>query len=422
MLALARESAAKNDWSDARIYGELAEAAMDDMMAAGAGDEAFTAARTWSRELNQTFGDTFAGKSLAVTGQGQNRIPPELLMQRAFGGGREMGELHFRQLQEAAELAGKEHVSRLIDVQERTIRFAAGDILDANGKVRPDRMARFLKNNKELLDRFPEIRTQLATAEKAERFLQSTKAGVSRATKMIADEAAFSKVLAGEDPSFAVGKSLISATPEKDFMALVKLAERGGQQSKNGLKSAILSYAYQRAGGDADFSFAAYRQAFDGPLAKTKGMKDLTLKKLLFKGGLMSEKEHNQVVRFLDKAESIENAVTGRAPLSEALAAEDAVYDLVLRIAGAKLGAVAPTGSAHPLIVAGAASRAARQVFDKIPKAHVRTILAEASMNPEFMAALLERRVTRADQMKMALQMNAFLWQAGVTTWPDDEE
>jgi len=426
MLSLARESAAKNEWSDARIYGELAEAAMDDLTVgisvAKPGDAAaFDAARAWSRQLNETFGGTFAGKSLAVAGEGQNRIPPELLMQKAFGGGREAGELHFRQLQEAAEMAGKEHVSRLIDVQERTIRFAAADVLDANGKVRPDRMARFMKNNKELLDRFPEVRQQLATAEKAERFLQSTKAGVSRATKAIADESAFAQVIAGQDPSLAVGKSLISANPEQDFMALAKLAERGGKQAKDGLKSAVLSYAYQRAGGDTDFSFAAYRQVFEGPLAKTKGMKDLTLKTMLFKAGLLTEKDHNQIVTFLRRAEGIENAMASRAPLSEALAVDDAMYDLVLRIAGTRVAAHAPVGNANSLVVAGAASRAARQVFDKIPKMHVRTILAEAAQNPEFMTALLEKRVTRADQMKLALQMNAYFWQAGVTTWPDDE-
>jgi hypothetical protein len=422
MLALARESAAKNEWSDARIYGELAESAMDDLMSSSAADAAFDAARTWSRELNQTFGQTFAGKALAVGAGGANRIPPELLMQRAFGAGKEVGELQLRQLEEAAGMAGSEYVSRLVDVQERTIRYMASDILDINGRVRPDRLARFMKNNEELLNRFPELKSQLANADAAERFFQATKGELTRAVKTITTESAFSRVLGGQDPSLAVGKALLSATPEKDFMALALLAQRGGQQAKDGLKSSIMSYAYQRAGGDNNFSFSMYRQIFEGPLAKTKAMAGLNLAGLMEKAGLLTRAEHQTVMNYVRRAESIEATLASRAPLHDALKTDDAMYEFVLRIAGANLGKIAPTGGAHPLIVAGAGSKAARQIFDKIPNARVRDIMAEAMLNPEFTAALLTRHVSQAEKIRMALQMNAYIWNAGINTWPEDNQ
>lgn len=424
MLALSREAAAKNEWSDARVFGELAEAALDDLdtlygapsegvlRTLGTAPEAYSAARAWSRELHDTFSRTFAGEALERAQSGAPRIPPEFLMQRAFGTGREMGELQFRQLEEAARMAGIEHVSRLIDVQERTIRFAASEIIDTvTGRVNPNRLSTFIRNNGELLGRFPEIKAQLKSAESAERFLKATEAGGRKAQRAIEGQAAFSKVLKGEDPALAVGKALRGGNPTRDFAQLAKLARRGGTEAVEGLKASIFAHAYKQASSrTGGFSFTAYSRIFDEPLT-TGGP---NLKAMMLKSKLGTLKDFELFGRFLDRAAGIEAALANRTALDKVLSQEDALFDLVLRISGARAGALAPTGGAHGLIVGGAGSRFARQVFDKIPKVHIKTVLTEASQNPEMMAALLERPTTQADKIRFALQMNAFLWQIGV--------
>ncbi|KKL87289.1 hypothetical protein LCGC14_1936240, partial [marine sediment metagenome] len=311
-----------------------------------------------------------------------------------------------------ARMAGVEHVSRLLDLQERTIRFAASEAIDAaTGRVNPNRLSKFTRNNAELLDRFPEVRAQLKTAESAERFLKATEAGGRKAQRAIETQAAFSKVLKGEDPTLAVGKALRGANPTRDFAQLVKLARRGGTEAVDGLKSSIFAQAFKRASSPTGgFSFAAYRRAFDEPLT-TGGP---NLKKLMFENRLGTPKDFELFGRVLDRAAQIETALASRAPLDEILSQEDALFDLVLRISGARAGALAPTGGAHGLIVGGAGSRFARQVFDKIPKLRVKTVLIEASRNPEMMAALLEKPTTQADKIRLAMQMNAFLWQTGI--------
>ncbi|MGI9504374.1 MAG: hypothetical protein ACR2RE_15100, partial [Geminicoccaceae bacterium] len=78
------------------------------------------------------------------------------------------------------------------------------------------------------------------------------------------------------------------------------------------------------------------------------------------------------------------------------------------------LGAILPTGEAHGLIVGYAGSRMARQVLDKIPQRKIKDFIIEAARNPEMMATMLEAGKTAGAQRRIALQMNAFLWQSGV--------
>jgi hypothetical protein len=422
MLEEARKAASQGDGFNARIYGQMAEGALEDLsQVSGAGMDAINAARNYSRQLNETFGGTFAGRTLGVTDQGQRRIPPELMMVRAFGAGKEAGELQLRQLEDAAKLAGQEYLTRIMDVQEQTIRMAASQTIDADGRVIPDRLNRFLRNNKDLLDRFPEVRDNLKTAESAQRFLRATQEGADVASKRINQESAFARILRGEDPALAIRGALNSTNPSQDFGKIAQLASRSGQEAKDGMKSSIFSMLYQEAGGDAGFSFARYRDLFEGPLSKVKGKPDVTLKNLMLRNGLLSEKEHNTLVQFMRRAAEIEDVMSARIAPSEALQSQDAIADFMTRITGARMASLIPGQGGSPLIIAGAGSQLARQVLDKVPNAKIKNLIQEASLNPQMMEMLLRKQVTQQDKIKFAMQMNAFLWQAGINAAIDEE-
>lgn len=422
MLDLAREAAAKNEFSDAKIYGELAEAALDDLDVAMVDDvsmEAYDVARKFSRQLHDTFSRTFAGETLETTSTGARRIPPELVMARAFATGREMGELQFRQLEEAARMAGVEHVSRLLDVQERTIRAAAGKIVDpATQHVNPDQLARFRRDNAELLGRFPEIDRQLADTESAERLFRNMRHTTSNAQRAINNQAIFARLIKNEDPVVVIGQALRGAKPQSDFAQLVKLARRGGPEAMDGLETALFRYAFERAGGQRNFSFARYREIMETPL-RTGGP---SIKQLMLQNGVTDQQQFDLLTRYLDRADEITRALNGEIPLEGILSRGDAMIDFMLRIGGSATALAAPTGGAHPLIVGQAGSRFFRQVFDKIPQSRVRDVLIEAAKNPEFMAALLERPISPKARVTLALQMNAYLWNAGIFAAENMEE
>lgn len=417
MLRLGREAAARNEFGDARIYGELSEAALNDLASVRAISPEIDDARNWSRKLNDVFGSTFAGKAIGVTPSGQRRIPPEILMTKAFGGGKEMGELQLRQLEEAVAFASKENVSRLLDLQERTIRSAAARTVSAStGRVSEERLASFVRDNEGLLNKFPEVKDQLSDAVKAEKFLKSTEALTGVAYKAIASRSALAKVLKGEEPVLAISKALSGPTPEHDFDGMFKLAKRGGPDAVDGLKSSIYDYAYNRSGGDFDFSFVKYRKILDGKLPKSRA----TLRQMMVSRGLMNDAESEMVDKFLKRATDIEAAIAS-GKMDSKLDTGDALYDFVLRVHGAKAGALIPAQQGAGLVIAGAATRLTRQVFDKIPQTRVKHFLEEALKNPEMTASMLETPKSYKEKIAVARQMNAFLWHAGISTWDDGE-
>lgn len=420
MLALAREASAKNEFSDARIFGELAESARDDLDVLFDGSPEYDAARTYSRELHDTFTRTFAGATQETRATGAARIPPEIVMNRAFGVGREVGELQLRELEGAARMAGGEHVSRILDIQEQTIRFAGKRLLNpASGRVEPRRLAKFLLDNAEVLKRFPEIAKNLKNVKMAEEFLRSTEAGNTVADKAIRARAAFSRVLKFEDPSRAVGQAVNGAFPERNFNALAKLARQGGNEAKEGFRVSVFNHAYNRAAGAGDtFNFAAYRDSFEKPLTAT----GTTLRDLMVNSGVATRKQMDTLSRFLERAVEIEDTLRAGDSLDEVLSVGDAMVDLSLRISGARAATLVPGPlGASQLVIAGATSKAMRQVLDKIPQSKAKFFLIEASKDPKLMEALLKEAQTPAERIRLARQMNAFLWQTGITT-PDQEE
>ena len=343
-------------------------------------------------------------------------------MRRAFGPGRELGELQFRQLTEAADMAGREYVSRMASQQEETLRFMAQQTtyLDATGarRVNPDRLRAFMDKHQGILGPFPDLQDQLRTAEGAERLFQRMDSRAARVDKIM-QQSMLAKVLGPDDPTVTVARALRGTNPVTDFDALAKLAASGGPQAREGFKSAIYSYTHKQAlSATGEFSFARYFEALNRPLT-TNGPSALVM---AVRHKIMSANDAGTLAMFLKRASEIEATLVGRVPIKDLGGTEAFIFDFVNRIQGAAFARVLPTGGAHPLIVASAGSRLARQIFDKVPRQNTKQLVEEITKSPEMMALLLEREVSKADRVRMTLQVNAFLWQAGLTALGDFED
>ena len=435
MLALSREAAGRGDWSDAHIYGELAESALDDLGSLGAGlkptsknralveaNEAdMRAARMYSRELNEAFTRTFAGRTLQVASTGARRIPPEMIGVRAFSTGKELGELHLRQLGDVARHASTEHLSRMLDLQERIIRNAAGAVIDPlSNQVIPRRLAKFLNDNEVLLDRFPEIRSALENAQEANSLLTATRSRATLLQKQVDNKSAFASILDFEDPAMVLKNIFEGQFPARDFTAMVKFARRSSPDAMKGLEATIYSYAYDRALKETgQFSFVAYRNVFEKPLTPNGP----ALKDLLLNDGIISKRHYDRLTKILNRATSIEKNMKGARDLGHErlqFGLTSYLQDFVLKITGVQFAhrvyAGIPGAGPNSLIVASAGSSLMRQVLDKIPKANTRSILMDLASDPKLMAILLEKGVTRSAQIKMARKLNAWLIASGITT------
>lgn len=421
MLALSREAAARSEWSDARVYGALAEAALDDLAKVGIDQPAFEAARAWSRQLHQTFSQTFAGDALAVARDGGERIPPEIVMRRALAGGQEDSALRLTQIREAAEMAGQEHFSRALQVQEDALRHAAGRLVqvgDNAGRVNPQALAVWRRDNAELLAQFPHLDRQLVDAETAERFFRNTQSATVRAQRVIQSDAAFSKLVGNEDPALVVNRIIGGNNPSSELGALARFARRSGPDAEEGLRSSVYGWIFDKAARDnGDFSFVAFRDLVFGRVSPTGP----PLIDVLVQSGVTSAKEANLLRQVATRAGQIEQALANPEGAEGVISGAEALQALVYRISGAKLAAMLPTGQASSLIVGGAGSKFAMQVLDRMPKNKARDVLMEAVRNPEMAATLLENAPTAAARMKAGLQMQAYLWQAGVGGWEADD-
>ena len=102
LLKMAREAAGKGDLNNADFYGTIAEGMLQDLNTIS--NPAFDQARQFSRSLNDTFTRTFA-KTASATGDmtkaGAERLPAEILVQRAFGRNADVTIQRMEQIEDA---------------------------------------------------------------------------------------------------------------------------------------------------------------------------------------------------------------------------------------------------------------------------------------------------------------------------------
>ena len=442
MLSLAREAQGQGRSNDARILGEMAEAALADLDAMfngpnsgvlrtfGETAENYNAARQFSRELHDTFTRTFAGRAAARGRGGELRIPPELMLSRALGTGKQAGELRFSELEEATRFLitkgrpsprSVENVETMLDAQERLIRLAASEAINpTTGRINPNRLSKILRDNEALFNRFPEAKADLSEAVQSELKLKDLERMTTDASRIVDRQAMFSKLAGFENASDAVRRAVATGnkTPLKDLEAMAKVAKRGGREAEEGLKAAIWEHAARNATTSQGFSWQKLRSALFDPVRPDQP----SLIEFMESKGLMSAEDVKQAEVLLAEADKISTALTTRSGLDELLAAPDALFDLLVRVAGARTGSMlsggGPAGS--PLIAAGRGSETFRRLFEKIPQGRVKDILIEAAINPDFAALLLEKPVSERDTLTLARQIHAYLLQAGFTAATDD--
>lgn len=413
MLANGREARAQSKWSEARIYEDMADGALADLAAMEGG--AASEARAFSRSLNETFSRTFASDALAVKATGAERIAPEAVLQRAYGSGGALSNKRFQDLEAAAQFSGKS----MIQEQEEFLRAAATASVDPQtGRVNPGSLEGFMRNNAQMLNRYPALKKDLANASIAEQTFRNVQAAGEQASKAIQHRAAFAEVLRNENPAQAVRNVVNSANPQRGYEQLIKLARRGPQGSVDGLKAATLDYAARQAtGATGDFSFERYRQVLNPSVPG----RDSSLLRMMLNGNVMQQPEAARLTFILRNAERIERSLASKAKMSEVVGDADALFDLVVRAVGANIGGASVFGQASgaPIVLAGAGSKAARNLFEKLPRTRILDVIQEASQNPKFMAALLEKPASPVHARFLERQINAFLIQAGLVQRDD---
>ena len=448
LLKMAREAAGRGEVSNADFYGSLAEGMLSDLNTLK--NPIFDQARQYSKSLNDVFTRTFA-RTASITGDttraGAERLPAELLVQRAFGTNADVTAQRMEQIEDAvkfgrtaydnavkqfgknsqqaknlkpmAELSDTQVVS-IQDAQNRVLRLLANEAVttvydQAKGtyvqKLNTAKLTKFAQENAPMLEKLG-IMDDLRDAAHASNLLTQVANQNSALNKAVKNQTAFAQVLSVENPSRAINDALASKFPVKNITNIAKLARAGGGDSVDGMKSALYDYAYTKAGGNSGkFNIQAYEDALFKPIAQNQP----SLVNIMRSSGLMSLTEVKDLRRLINPMVRIETAVKNNIPLDDVIQGADAVTDLALRVVGARIGTAAAPGGPGSLIAASAGSKAVRQIFDQLPSATVRQILENAVKDPAAMALLLEKGRTPKQQADIANRLLNYLGSMGVS-------
>ena len=304
----------------------------------------------------------------------------------------------------------KQSVVSIRDAQSRALRIAAAKSIDpVTGRVNPKQLSTFVAENKTMLDRLG-VTPDLTDAVKAENAFRSIQDQNSAITKSVNKQAAFARVLEFENPTAALTDALNSRYPVKNFNGIVRLAKSGGQDAIDGLKASMYDYAFTKAGGDKNFSPAAFDKALFKPISPGQP----SLVNILRSQGVLTLTEVKNLRGLIKPMERVEVALKNTQLSDDIVTGADAVTELVLRATGAKLGAGLTPGSSGSLVAASAGSKFMRKQFDKMPTFMVRGVIEQATKDPQLMALLLKRGASQREKFKLSRQLHGYLSAAGL--------
>lgn len=416
MLEAARHK--DNTPAQARFYGQMAEAALDDL-SASAGPE-FEDARAFSKALNDVFTRTFAGQAMSTDYRGAHRIPPEVMMPRALGTGGEMATLRMKELERAIRFSSPEAADEMFRLQEAVLMRSAQSLVDESGVINPRRLSTFLRRNAEVLSNFPELREMLGNADQAARFLGNVRSQADRASRAIERKTILSQIMNGENPVREVGRIMEGDSPQRGLRQLVSLARRADnpEEAMAGLRSAFLEDVFVRAGGNSErFNFTTYNRLMMEP--RHAGQPSAFT--MAVREGVIDSQTAARLKRLLGEAEKVESVMRSAPNLDQLLEAESAIYDFAHRWSGARLGAASSRSTQGAVLqVSAAASRLMRHVMQRVPRGRAIDVLIEAAENPQLMATLLEKPSSQREKILLARRLNAYLWQAGLVRGPGE--
>jgi hypothetical protein len=411
-LEASRDARAAGDLNLARQMDQIASGALDDL--GGLSDTA----RAYSLDLNQRFRRGFPDDALARDAQGGLRIEPEQMLTRAFGGGGTLGDVRLRQLGEAAEFGGQG--AAMVTQQDRFLRGVVQSVIDpATGRVNAERLSAWQRQNASLLDRMPQLRADLATAESAQRAFSRVEGMTTKATRN-ANRTLIAQLAQVENPVSEIGRILSpnNGNRVEQFSSISRAAANAGPEALAGLRSATLESMLKSATnskGQFNFEQLAQELLYKGPTGR-----DPNLLEMMRSNNILDAAAEERVRAIVTRAESLTKALNTPSAVNKLVPDPDPLSDFVLRVVGANVGAKAGGGTGATLVAAGAGSKLMRKYFDKLPAAKVQAVLQEAAENPTFMAMLLEKPVSAKQAQALSQQINAYLYGAGILAASDE--
>jgi len=302
----------------------------------------------------------------------------------------------------------------MLNQQDRFLRGAVQSVIDpATGRVNPNRLAAWQRDNASILQRFPQLKRDLASAETAQRAFDRVEAITDKAGRN-AGKTVIARIAGMDDATVGVGRmlSVTNANRAGEYASLARAAQNAGPEAVAGLRSATLENLFRNATSSTGrFDFERLSQLL---LNKGTG-RDASVLEMMRGNGVLDEAASQRLQAIINRANRLTNALRTPAGTNQLVDDPDALTDFLTRTVGANIGAKAGGSSGATIVAASAGSRLMRKYFEKLPANKVQEVLVEAAQNPKFMAMLLEKPTTAQQARVLSNQINAFLFSAGIS-------
>lgn len=400
LLEEARVARANSEFNKARISNNLADSLLEDMARSQGGDE-LQSALTFSRELNEKFTQGTVGRLLGSERLGGERIAPELTLGSSVGRGGTKGRVALNELSKAAD------TPELRSAVEDYLRGSFERSALRNGKIMPEAARRFVKENADLLDKYPTFQDEIIEAVSS----ADTAARVAaRETGVTSALASAKKSRAGEFLNTTVEREFDtiakSRNPRKMALNLKKMAARDKTgDSTAGLKAGAVDHLMKQS------TVAGVDEAGDQLLSGRRMLNILNKKTKDYKAikPFLNDDEVarlRQIAKELSKFEKVDPVDIGGI-INDT---PNALLTTLSRVGGAQIGGKYGASSAGgSLQTAQIFSGRARQMIDNLTNDRARKLLVQAVQDDKLMKALLTDTTTAQGRKLVNQRLNAWI-------------
>lgn len=434
------------DRRDRSAFAAMADAALktlDDTFHQSENSGAFDTARAFSRAISDSFDRAFPGQALRDNRTGAQNIAPELLLERSFATGEVAAELRLQQLREIVDFAVVANPTSetarfarndVLYAQEEVLRFAVRDLSNPeSGRITTESVARFLRENDEILKPFPELRKTIEQAAKSEqgiKRIEDTLAGVTENNRVLRRLGELSAAGSGgpltEEAVIKVARDALSSnTVLNDLQVFTRIARRGGKDAAQGVRVAMMEAAMQRSRAEnGKLDFTKLRDVFlaeRGAVRADGQRRTFTVLDVLQENGVFSEAEAQNVRTMLERAASVQATISRGESIDVEGDASSLLTDFLLSYAGARAGARAAEGSGAgaSLVIAGRAAGAARALFSRAGIQTHEKIMTDLIRNPQRLAEAMKATNTPLAELKASRGFPAYLLSVGILAAED---
>jgi hypothetical protein len=361
----------------AKALQDISSGLRDDI--AGLSDEAANAA-TYSKEFHDRWSRSAAGKALSKNNEGAYVQSPDLLYKNMGRG--ERGASNLRQMRgafgrgtaeltdEAAEQA--EGLTGLLNqFDEQAMKYIGAS------------------NDAALLNEYPGL-AQRVQSDLAE--LAKTKAlgkFIPQLQKNADDAAGYAKMLKYEEGTYhrAFADALNSKKPSAEMGRLFRLTRGKTPKETMGFRKAARAGIYEAI---AEMSTSANGLVTGDNIRKLIANKKMVAMAKRYK--VLNDTDIKNLEKLADQSDFMDMVMKGGSSTDDMLEETSMVAELLARLTGAQMGGgPVATSTGSSLVMAQAGSSAMRKWLNKLPRKSVRNIIAEASKDPQLMAALLKK-------------------------------